>query len=157
MSDIKDEEDLIKSLQAYVKANLNTKIAAINTEKDDFDIDTITADDDHYVYAGELLDLPDHIFVNFAIEGEIETKSNFDDIASIPVIMVEVVFDNPKKANTYFKSLRYMRALYETILGYESSVIETDDLQITKATPMVVTANRRELVISGVGLSVALG
>ena len=157
MSAIKDEEDLLKSIQAYVMANLNTKIIAINAEKTGFDIDQITADDDHYVYAGELLDLPNHDFVNFAIDGDIETENNHDDISSITTIMVEVAFDNPKKANTYFKSLRYMRALYETLLNYEASVMETGGLQITKATPMVVTSSRRQLVVSGVGLSVALG
>jgi hypothetical protein len=155
---INDEEDLLKSLQAYVKANLNTRIVAINTEKTDFDIDSITADDDHYVFAGELYEIPNHTFVNFAIDGEIEVKTNHDDKISLPIIRIEVAFDNPKTANTYFKALRYMRALYETVLGFESSVIEADDLQISRAMPMVVTtATGRKLVVSGVSLSVALG
>jgi hypothetical protein len=154
---IRDEEDLLRSIQAYVKANLNTKIAAINTEKTDFDIDTITADDDHYVFAGELLDLPNHTFVNFAVDGEIEVKNNYDDKISLPILRIEVAFDNPKKANTYFKAMRYMRAIYETILKYESSAVEVDDLLITKAMPMVVTTQQRQLVVSGVSLSVALG
>ena len=153
---IYDEEGLLRSIQAYVKANLNTRIAAINTEKTDFDIDTITADDAHYVFGGELLDLPNHTFVNFAIDGEIDVISNGNSKASTPTIRVEVAFDNPKKENTYFKSLRYMRALYETILNYESSAVEVDDLSITKAIPMVVTAQQRQLVVSGVSVSVSL-
>jgi hypothetical protein len=154
VSKINDEEDLLKAIKVYVEANLNTRIAAINTEKGDFDIDTIS----DYVYAGELQDIPNHPFVNFAIDGDIEVKSNRGDMASIPVIRVEVAFDNPKKENTYFKSLRYMRAVYETILGFESSAIEADDLQITKAIPMVVTTmTGRQLVVSGASLSVALG
>jgi hypothetical protein len=156
MSFIRDEEDLLRAIQVYVKANLNTKIAAINTEKADFLIDTIPADDDHYVFAGELLDLPNHTFVNFAIAGDIDVNTNHGDKISTPSFYVEVAFDNPEKPNTYFKALRYMRALYETILGFESSAIEADDLLITKAIPMIVTAQHRKLVVSGVNFSVAI-
>lgn len=153
---INDEEDLLKSIQAYVKANLNTRIAAINAEKTGDDIDTITSDDEHYVFAGELLDLPNHIFVNFGIESDIDVLNNDASKASLPAIRIEVVFDNPKKSGTYFKALRYMRAVYETMLNYESSAVEVDDLKITKAIPMIVTALGRSLVVSGVSLSVAL-
>ena len=151
---INDEEDLLKAVKTYVEANLAAKITAINAEKADFTLDAVT----DFVYAGELQDIPNHPFVNFAIEGDIEVKSNRGDMASIPTIRIEVAFDNPKKENTYFKSLRYMRAIYETILGFESSAVEADDLQITKAIPMVVTTmTGRQLVVSGVSLSVALG
>lgn len=156
MSYINDEEGLLKSIQAYVKANLNTKIAAINTEKGDTLLESITADDDHYVFAGELREIPNFTFVNFAIDGDVEVKSNQGDKMSFPSIYIEIAFDNPQKANTYFKSLRYMRALYETILEYESTAIEADDLIITKAIPMVVTIKPRSLVVSGVNVSVSI-
>lgn len=156
MSKINDTEDLLRSVHAYVKANLNTQIAAINTEKDDFLIDEITADDSHYVFGGELLDVPNHAFINFSIDGDILMTNNYDDKASFPIIAIESIFDNPKAPNTYYKSLRYMRAIYETILGYESSVNEIDELSITKAIPMFVTTRHRNLVISGVNISVSL-
>lgn len=152
---INDEEGLLKSIHTHVKSVLNTKIASINTEKNDaYSIQQITADDRHYVFAGELQDLPNHIFVNFLIDGEIEMVSNSESKISLPIIRVEVVFDNPKDAGTYFKSLRYMRALYETLLEY--SAIEADDIQISKSIPMIVTARERQLVVSGVSLSVAI-
>lgn len=156
---INDEEDLLRSIQSYVKDNLNARITAINTEKGDFTLDTITADDDHYVFAGETLDLPNHPFVNFAILDEIETENNQGDMISKPSFLVEVVFDNPKNPNVYFTSLRYMRALYETMLEYESSAIEADGVEITKAIPMLVTnaSNRRQLVVSGVTVAMAIG
>ncbi len=155
---INDEEDLLEALQVYVKANLNSNITAINTEKnDDIKIDSITVDDDHYVFAGELLDLPNHIFVNFAINGEIDVKNNYDDKSSTLNLMVEVVMDNAKKRNGYWQSLRYMRALYETILDFESSTNEVGDLQLTKLIPMVASLNQRQMIISGVGISVSMG
>lgn len=153
---INDEEDLIKSIQSFCKANLNTKIDAINTEKGDFLIKEIKADDEHYVFSGELLDLPNHDFVNFGINGNIKITSNAYDKITLPVFAVEVCFENPKTKNTYFKSLRYMRAVYETLLEYEQSVIETDGFELTMALPMIVPIKNRSLVVSGVYCQIAL-
>lgn len=151
---IHDEEDLLRAIQEHVKANLNAKITAINTEKGDFEIDTITADDVHYVFAGELLDLPNHTFVNFSIDGTIEVNHSRGNLMTIPPFFVEVVFDNPKDANTYFKALRYTRALYETMLEFDS--MQISDVQITKVQPILAEGNKRQLVISGVGVSCAI-
>lgn len=157
MAKIYDEEDLLLSIRDYVKTNLNTQITAINTEKnDDYSIDTITAENRRYVIAGELLDLPNHTFVNFAIDGDIITKSNYDQKVAELIINIEVAFEDSKKAGTYYKSLRYMRALYETILKYATSTNEVDDLIITKAIPMVINTRERRLVVSGVSVSVSL-
>lgn len=153
---INDEEDLIKSLQSFVKANLNTAIDAINTEKADFLIKEIPADDDHYVFAGELLELPNSDFVNFGINGSIKVTSTAYDKITLPVFAVEVCFDNPKTKNTYFKSLRYMRAIYQTLLQYQESVAETDGFELTMAVPMIVPIKNRSIVVSGVYCQVGL-
>ena len=156
---INDEEDLLRAVQAFVKAGLNARITAVNAEKGDWDIPQIDADDDHYVFSGELMDLPNHAFVSFAVDAPIVTQSNKNDISSTLTIVVEVVFDNEKKANTYFKSLRYLRALYETLLEFEPSTYEVDGFQINKITPIIVTAKTlgRSLVISGVTISMVIG
>lgn len=151
---INDEEDLLKSLRLHIKENLNNKIDAINTEKDDFKLESITKDDVHYVFAADLLDIPNNTFVQIAIDSEIEVKHNGGDLISIPPIIIEVVFDNPKDRNTFWKSMRYMRALHETISEYDD--ISIDRMQITKLTPMFVASTRRELVVSGVGISCAI-
>lgn len=157
MANIYDEEDLLNEIHSHVKDNLNTKISAINTEKGDFNIDTITEDNKHFIFAGETLELPNNMFVEFSFDGQIDIKTNKTDFISIPNITIIVAFDNQKKPNTYFKSLRYMRALYETILDFESSAIEADGLQLTKLVPMTVTLQGRQLVVSGIGISVAIG
>jgi len=100
---IKDEEAVLKSLHTYFKANLNANITLLNTEKNDFTIDTITADDDHFVFGGELLEIPNRMFVNFAI-ADINIKTNHTDIIQEIGLMIEVAMDNPKKENAYFKS-----------------------------------------------------
>lgn len=156
MKYIRDEEDLLVSIRDHVKENLNSKIAALNSEKGDFTIDEISADDEHYVLGGELLDLPNHTFVNFVFSGDIETTTNGTSRASLPNILIEVAFDNKKTKNMFYSSLRYMRALYETMLEYQNTTFEAVDLQLTKTVPMVITANRRELVVSGVNVSIGI-
>ncbi|MCA9405053.1 MAG: hypothetical protein KC684_00815 [Candidatus Omnitrophica bacterium] len=155
-----DLEDLLVSVKDYLKSNLNTKIASINTEKtaggSDFVIDTITADDSHYLISGTYREIPGHDFVSVALFSQPELLSNYDVTKITAEIMVEVVIANAKNAQTYYKSLRYMRALYETLERYELSTIEVGGLQLTGASPMEVTTNRRELVISGVILSIAI-
>lgn len=153
---INDEEDLMKSIQSFCKANLNAAIIAINTEKNDFIIPTITPDDDHYVFAGELLDLPNHDFVNFGINGMIKVTGNSQDKITLPIFAIEICFDNPKAPGTYFKSLRYMRAIYQTLLNYEQSVQETDGFELTMAVPMIVPIKNRSIVVSGVYCQVGL-
>lgn len=148
---IVDIEDLLESVRTYVKANLNTKIASINTEKDDdYDIDIIEADDEHYVFGADNLDLPNHAFVNLAIS-EITPKQVRGNISFEVLIIVEVAFDNPKKSGTMNKSLRYMRAIYEIMSGYQAD--EVDSPQITLAKPMLVALTNRQLVVSGIEFS----
>ena len=140
MSRIYDEEDLLKSIRSFVKSNINAQITLINTEKnDDYKIPVIVEDDRHFVFAGELLELPNSLFVQVAIDGDIEIKTNRTGKLSLPLITVEACFDDDKKPGTYFKSLRYMRAIYQTLLQFETSTFEVDDLSITKATPLAVT------------------
>lgn len=153
---INDEEDLIKSIQSFCKVNLNSFIISINTEKKDFLIPTIPSDDSHYVFAGELLDLPNHDFVNFGINGNIKINSNAQDKISLPIFAIEVCFDNPKREGTYFKSLRYMRAVYQTLLGYSQSVQEADGFELTMALPMIVPIKNRSIVVSGVYCQIAI-
>jgi len=152
---INDIEDLLRSIQAFSKANLNTQIIAINTAKTDFDIDQIKSNDEKYVFAGDLVDIPNNSFVNHTIV-EIVPKINGNDIISIVTLMVEVAFDNPKKANTYFTSVRYMEALYDTFLEYEPSTNEVDGLEITRVLPAAIIKNKRDLVVSGIEFSLAI-
>ncbi len=155
---INDVEDLLDSIKTYVMANLNTTIDAIDTEKaDSITLENITADSRHYVIAGDLLELPNHIFVQFAIGENIEMVTNHNDISLRPTITIEICFDDAKVSGTYTRSLRYMRALYETLIEYVTSTNEVDDVKITLGVPMAVTLRGRQIVVSGVSMSVSLG
>lgn len=153
MSKIYDEEDLVSAIKDFMQLNLAAKIAEINSEKSDFQIDNVS----DFILAGDVLDLPNHIFCQVAIDGDIQIKNNGDDSAAILTVFVEVAFDNPKNSTTYRKSLRYMRAVYRTLLKFAQSAIEADGFEITKAVPMIVAYKQRQLVVSGAGLTVAIG
>lgn len=150
---IRDAEDLLKAVRAHVMLNLNVKIAAINIEKDDdFKIQSIKADSQHYLFAAELLEIPNHTFVNFAFT-EIISKQVRGNLAIEPSIQIEVVFDNPKDEGTMYKSLRYMRALYESLSNFDISYSEVTGVQIDSLKPMMVPITGRELIVSGVSFS----
>lgn len=159
MSYINDEEELIESLRVYVKANLNTEIAAINARKvsGTYQAKAITADDRHYVIGGQLRDLPNDVFVNVSLSQEIEPLQAYNDTAHIVTLLIEVAFDSEGNENDYFKSLRYLRALINTIRNYEASTFEVGGFRIARAIPMLATVDGRKLLVSGVEVSVALG
>lgn len=155
---INDEEDLLESVKEFVKANLNARIQAINAEKDDdFTIAELAATDTNFLIAGEMTEIPARAFVQFAILPDIDSSNNQGNYTSTFTIAVEHVFENPKRAGVYKQSLRYMRAIYETLLQYEPSANEVQGIQISKAVPMNIQFNQRQLVVSGVNMVVTLG
>jgi len=151
---IRDEEDLLKSIQTHLKSNFNAALAEINTEKADFTTESITADDTHYLIMGEFSEIPNHSFVVVGIDGEIENLVIVDDLSQAVPIIIKVVFANQNRPNTYYKALRYMRALTEAMLSYEGATSEVAGLQITKSMPMVLELENRQLVTCGIALSV---
>lgn len=153
---IYDAEDLMLAIRDYLKSNLNTVIASINTEKGDSLLEAVTADNNHYLLAGEVYDIPNHPFVQISIAENVEIGSNENDYLQRLTLVIEHVMDNPKKPNTYYKSLRYMRALLQTLINFESSANEVGDAQITGAIPVPLTAKGRDLVVSGVIMSIVL-
>jgi hypothetical protein len=158
---VNDIEDLVLDIRTHLIANLNTKIAEINTEKNaddsDFDLSTIDADNKHYLIMGRYREIPNYDFVNIGIASPPDLGSNAGNIRITTPLMVEVVIPNDKKEDTYFKSLRYMRAVYEVMATYEALEFGTGGLQLTGALPMEITTNRRELIVSGVLFEVTLG
>lgn len=157
---INDVEDLLEEIKDYFKNNLNARITAINTEKtaagSAFTIDTIPANDEHYLISGQYREIPNRNFVNVSISGEPEIENNHGNIKVTAVILVEVVTPNNREQKTYFKSWRYLRAVYETAADFEESASEVGSLGITGAVPMETSYNQRELVSSGVFISVSI-
>lgn len=151
-----DIEDLLQDIRDYLQTNLNTDIAAINTEKTDYDIDTITADDKHFVLGGAIVEFPINTFVNISLVGEMETKNVHGNIAIIPEIMIEVAFYDSGKPTNYTTSLRYMRAVQETMSTYADLKFNLSGFEMELSIPAAVSDGQKDLVVSGVRIKTAL-
>lgn len=156
-----DVEDLLNSVRGHLIDNLNTTIGEMNDEKNadglSFNIDTIEADTKHYLIAGRYRELPNFDFVNVELAGAPELETNFGDFKMKTPILVEVVIPNTKNETSYYRSLRYMRAIMETMAAYEAPEIGSGGLELTGAVPADIIVNRRELYTSGVVFAVTLG
>ena len=154
---IKDIEDLLRSLKTYLKANLNTEIGLVNTEKTDFDIPTLPADDLHYWIAGEMGDLPNRDFCIVGLIDNVPSEANYDDIRYEIPIDIRVVFAQSNHDTDYFKALRYARALTNAVLDYQSdSNPEIQGVQITNIIPMLLEIEKRRLITTGITVNIPL-
>lgn len=152
---INDEEDLLRAIYDHVKENLNTQIQIINTKKSDsIVLEEIPSDEKHYLFSGDVPDIPNFAFVNFDIDGEIEVKSNYDDKVSLPIVLIQIAFGNPGAPGTRFKGLRYMNALANTLLNFKA--VELDQMEMKKMVPALMDFESRRIVVCGVSLSAAI-
>lgn len=119
-----DEEQMIRDLEMLFKANLNTEIGLINTEKNAVPNDDLFMKDiesDKYIF--ETLDKRLNNFKDFfVLYGLVDTPvrdasiENF--IEDVVVTFQVATFDKGEKVrqNTLYKLLRYRRALKQVIL-----------------------------------------
>ena len=153
---IKDEEDLIFAIRDHIRSNLNTKISAINTEKNDsLTLDTITTDDNHYI-VGDMVDIPNHIFVFIALREEEDVTSNQSKASVTLNLSIEIGFADNGDQNRFRRSMRYMRALRETVLEFESPALGAGEIVVTDSLPFSFKANSFNYKVSGVNISVTL-
>lgn len=129
-----DEEMIIKDLITLVKSKFNTKVSAINAEKNDaLTLDTIA--DDKYIF--ETLDSRILNYKGFWImygitENPVKEKSNGNVIEDVTITVQVATFDrgDKERSNTFYRLLRYRRVLREIIIenpevfrGYANSLV----------------------------------
>ncbi len=108
---VKDVEDLLVATRDLLINNLNPVIDAINTEKGDTLLSSVTANEFHLFLRSNP---PTKKFFNI-YSGSISTPSNRQEKANVVEIFCEAhVIDNLSD-DTYFKSLRYTRAMAQVL------------------------------------------
>lgn len=123
-----DEEVLLNNLETVLKANLNTKITAINSEKSDSI--TLTAIDNNAYQ----LDTDDKIsnynpYIIYMISEQTTEARGSATAENIVINIALIVTDNGNDLNIVKKMLRYRRCLKEVIednyrkISYCDSVI----------------------------------
>jgi hypothetical protein len=118
---VRDYEYQIKTTIDYIKANLNTKIEAINGEKGDYPINRLN--DDAYFFkatAPDITALTEYIiFTNrFELFDSPSPAAGGELFTEITLVSVDGV--RGMSNNAYYKMLRYARAIVNTVLaGWE--------------------------------------
>lgn len=155
MAAIKDEEDLIEAMRDYFKSNLKTYIEAINTEKADFEIDPLDQDE-NFLINYEIFDLPNVDYISFGFEPEISEDSNEELSAQEVTILVDAMIYRDGSSNEGKKALRYMRALRSCALAFGNSQECIDDLSILRNTPVTIEVDGKQIVTSGIVVSISI-
>lgn len=119
-----DEELMIKDLETLFKAELNTEIGKINTEKGSVSGDPLFMDDinpDKYIFETldkRLLNYTGFFLMYGLVDTPISEGDTNNFIENVVVTFQIGTFDKGEKdrSNTMYKLLRYRRALKQVIL-----------------------------------------
>lgn len=107
-----DIEQFMTELEQFLKDNLNNKIAAVNAEKGDFSIDTIS-DDAYFLQTWNDKIANFNPVVFFGVDS-VRSESNGPAVKKIYGVSVIIVFeDSGEDLNTPKKLYRYSRCLEE--------------------------------------------
>lgn len=104
-----DTETFLRDVETFLKSNLNAEIVKINTEKADFNLDSI--DDKAYIFQSlddKVLNYSPSVF--YYID---DIQSESIDSATSEEISIEVVviLSDKKDGKLQYRLLRYLRAL----------------------------------------------
>jgi hypothetical protein len=160
-----DVERFLLDIETVFKANLNTKIAEINTEKstltpetrDDFTLQTMG---DDFWYLQHLPQVwSSKQFMVFGINA-IDLKDQQEDNAiQVMKVFIEAVIpdtgDSKYKSNV-FKSLRYTRALQEVAMENYDSIRSFGKLKIDVLVPTTVAIGNKTLQSSGIEITASI-
>ena len=151
---IRDAEDLIKSFREFVRDNFNNEITLINSEKTDFNIEELPADDDHFCFFEQIEEIPEHDVITFNFSQEIESQTRGSDRSLDMTIEVAYWSEHQARIQQYFASLRYMRAIEQTVLKY--SIPELDQINIVNNFLPEGFSLERKMLASGVRANIVI-
>lgn len=137
-----DVESLLDDVKALLEANFATKIAAINSEKNDSI--TLTAPASGSYFRGELNGEQETMdpFVFYGIEtvkteGRGPATSNLYSL--FVVIVIEDTGQDAQLGGVYNRMLRYMRAMYEVFQDHWSEYEPSVKLLVSSIEPVLFT------------------
>jgi len=154
-----DTESFLKQLITLLKANLNTQISAINTEKADFSIDTI--DDDAW-YFQNLNDnvFNNTVFVAYGIEANAKVSEPQQDnyVKEISVFIEVSMSDDgdTTNENVMWRLLRYTRALEEVVFKNYQKIDSRAKLRVKNLEPTSFSLEGRLFRSAGINVTAAL-
>jgi hypothetical protein len=154
---IHDKEDLLEAVRDFLQANFNTKLSEINTEKGDYTIDAITADDAHFLISQKMREIPNAASVIIGTTGPIPITYNYGNTSMIVPLELAVLFADPHTTEAATIADRYARALYETIAEFQDAQQEVTDLRINQLSPTEILIDARKLIKAAISVEVPIG
>lgn len=160
-----DAERFIKDIEILFKANLNTKISEINTEKntetpethDNYTLQTIGNDFWYLQHLPRTWSGKQFIVFGFSEIRLLEQQE--DNAVQQMKVFIEAVIpdagDSRRKGNI-FKSLRYTRALQEIAIENFDKIRSFGKLKIDTLTPTSIIVGNKQLLSSGVEITASI-
>lgn len=153
-----DVEQLIRDLETMFKANLNTKIGDINTQKGDFNISTVNESAWFFQHIPQVWNYP--VFVIYGFQDIDSNQPQEDNMVQVAESFFEVVIPDSNKASSeaqVYQLLRYARALREVAHENFDSLRGYAKLTVTSLTPTAIELpNGKSLKASGIRISASI-
>ncbi len=154
-----DDEVILDSLVATVKANLNTCIAAMNTAKGDTMLDDIS---DNAWYENTLDDGMFN-YQNFVMYGIIDEKViqeegpvTMEEITTnFEIVVVDSGNDAGKKATRSVR--RYKNTLKQLMHKYHRNILGGVKFKVSGLTPATFEVNGQKFITAGISVKAVIG
>lgn len=111
-----DIENLMDDIETFMKANINTKIAAINAEKADSTVLKTISDSAYFFQSLDERVTNFNPFVFYGLAANIESEGIGPAVSKILPINIAVITFDSNQANIGKRYLRYNRAIEEIFL-----------------------------------------
>jgi len=157
MANIRDVEDLMRSLVTVMQAGLPAKITAINAQKADGIVLEQIANANYYNVINEQVEgVSPFIYYGFSSIGSESIGSNKTKLT--PTIFFEVAFSNDyRDQDAYWKVLRYTRAMQEVMQDNFFRIRSSENLRIEPFTPADIHKNDgADLKIGGIQVTTTM-
>lgn len=150
-----DKEDLLFDIVSVFQNNLNTRISAINTEKNDnLTLETLSSGAYFVQEAGETsLNFSPYLFFYLSLpETESIESSSVDKFS----VMVLIVFQDEANSNFELirKLLRYQRAMKETVENNFSITAGSNRIKVAGVEPVIIRDQDSSRLIKTCGIEI---
>lgn len=154
-----DTEQFLKDLVTLYKANLNTQITALNTEKGDFDIDTIESDAWYFQNLNDNV-FNNTVFIAYGLEAnaKVSEPQSTNYVKEISVFIEACMADNgdTSSENVMWQLLRYTRALEEVAFKNYQKIDSRVKIRVKNLEPTSFLLDGRLFRSAGINISAAL-
>lgn len=155
-----DIESVLGKVKAFLVANLNTQIAALNAEKNDgITLKTVDSTAYHLQYPQDRAE-PNDPFIVYEEAGEPEIETNGANIATVHTVAITLVLaDNGNDTQMVNRLFRYRRALKDLVVPNWTQIAGENKFTVRELlpTPPMKEMNTGFLArFVGIELSVAI-